>query len=268
MWPTTGVSVSLRHNEAGLIVLPPVEDHRIVVHASPQTWSTCTVAGTRHLRREGDIDLVPAGEAGGYRAETACKALEVRLAPGVLERVAYEMGRSGGRSTLDLRHILRNDSIAHLARALDSEQQAGAPGGSLYSETIGVALATQLVGLTKTVASFRSGLSALQLRRLFDFVEAHIDQPLTISTLAREAGASSSHLRRWFKQATGETVHHYVVRRRVERARLLLLHDRLSVGEVALAAGFSHQSHMARWMRRELGYTPRRLRMEHCETEQ
>jgi AraC family transcriptional regulator len=268
MWPTTGVSVLLRHNEAGLIVLPPVDDHRIVVHASPQTWSICTVAGTRHLRREGDIDLIPAGEVGGYEAETACKALEVRLAPGALERVALEMGRSSGRSTLDLRHILRNDSIAHLARALDSEQQAGAPGGSLYSETIGVALATQLVGLTKPVANFRSGLSALQLRRLFDFVEAHIDQPLKLETLAREAGASSSHLRRWFKQATGKTVHHYVVRRRVERARLLLLHDRLSVGEVALAAGFSHQSHMARWMRRELGYTPRRLRMEHSETEQ
>jgi len=31
----------------------------------------------------------------------------------------------------------------------------------------------------------------------------------------------------------------------------------LSAGEVALVAGFSHQSHMARWMRRELGYTPR-----------
>jgi AraC-like DNA-binding protein len=46
---------------------------------------------------------------------------------------------------------------------------------------------------------------------------------------------------------------------RIERARLLLDEGGLSAAEVALAAGFSHQSHMARWMRRELGETPRTL---------
>jgi AraC family transcriptional regulator len=173
----------------------------------------------------------------------------------------------GGRSGLEARHILKNERIVHLTRALDSERRAGAPGGSLYSDSIGFALATQLVGLSKNAANSRSGLSAVQLRRLFDFVEAHIDQPLTIEALAREAGASSSHLRHWFKQARSTTVHRYVVRRRVERARLLLLQGMLSAAEVALAVGFSHQSHMARWMRRELGYTPRGLRADRGEAE-
>jgi AraC family transcriptional regulator len=116
-----------------------------------------------------------------------------------------------------------------------------------------------VVGLSKTTVNFSGGLSVEQLRRLFDIVEAHIDQPLTIEVLSREAGASSSHLRHWFKQATGTTVNRYVIRRRIERARLLLLQDRMSVAEVGLAVGFAHQSHMARWMRRELGYTPRGL---------
>ena len=125
-----------------------------------------------------------------------------------------------------------------------------------------------MVSLSKNAITSRSGLSAVQLRRLFDLVEANLDQPLTIEALAREAGASSSHLRHWFKQATGTTVHRYVVRRRVERARLLLLQGTLSASEVALQTGFSHQSHMARWMRHELGYTPRGLRMEPPEAEQ
>jgi AraC family transcriptional regulator len=55
------------------------------------------------------------------------------------------------------------------------------------------------------------------------------------------------------------TVHRYVVRRRVERARTLLLQGELKASEVALASGFAHQSHMARWMRRELGLTPSEL---------
>lgn len=260
LWPAAGVSVIRRSSEAGPILFAPLQDHRIVVHASVATWSTCGATGTRHLRRRGDIDLVPVGEEGGYEAASASEALEIRLAPAILERAAHESGRGGGRSGLEARHILKNERIVHLAWALDSEWRAGAPGGSLYVDAIGVALAAQLVDLSKNTTNSRSGLSAEQMRRLLDYIEAHIDQPLTIATLAREASASSSHLRHWFKQTTGATLHRYVVRRRVERARLLLLQGKLSTSEVALAAGFSHQSHMALWMRRELGCTPRSLR--------
>jgi AraC family transcriptional regulator len=54
-------------------------------------------------------------------------------------------------------------------------------------------------------------------------------------------------------------VHQYVVQRRVERARTLLLQGRLSASQVALETGFAHQSHMAHWMNRLLGVTPREL---------
>ena len=47
---------------------------------------------------------------------------------------------------------------------------------------------------------------------------------------------------------------------RVERAKALLTKDELSMAEVALAAGFAHQSHMARHMRRMLGLPPRALK--------
>ncbi|RCS21812.1 AraC family transcriptional regulator [Phyllobacterium salinisoli] len=251
--------VSRRRDEAGPILMLPIPDHRIVVHASAATWTRCRATGTKHLRQIGDIDLVPAGEEGGYEAAAACEALEIRLTPHVLERVAREAGRGGGRAGLEARHILRNESIVHLARALESAQREGGPGGSLYADTVGFALALQLVDMSRGRTSHRNGLSAAQLRRLFEFIEAHLDQPLTIGALAHEAGASSSHLRHWFKQATGTTVHRYVVRRRVEKARIMLLQGTLSASEVALASGFSHQSHMARWMRRELGYTPREL---------
>jgi AraC family transcriptional regulator len=252
------VSFSRRHDAAGRLLLQPIADHRILVHASAETWSACLASGARHLRRAGDIDLLPADETGGFASETACETLEIRLAPSLLERVSDDM-RRGNRVHFQTRHILRNESIAHLARALDSEQRAGGSVGALYADSIGAALATQLLGSSAETVPPRNGLSPAQLRRLFDFIDAHIDQPLPIAALSREAGASSAHLRHWFKLATGKTVHRYVVGRRLERARRLLLAGELSVAEVALAAGFSHQSHMARWMRREMGYTPRGL---------
>lgn len=261
-WLTPSLSISVQQNEAGRILLAPVQEHRIVMHASNATWSVCRATGRRHLRRGGDIDLVPAGEEGGFDAATPFEALEIRLAPDVLERVAHEMGLGSRRSGLEARHMLKNERIAHLARALESEQRAGAPGGSIYVDTIALALASQLVEQSKKSAHFGGGLSEMQWRRLFDFIEAHIEQPLTIQSLAREVGASSSHLRHWFKQTTGMTLHRYIVQQRVERARHLLVEGRLSTAEVALAVGFSHQSHMAAWMRRVRGYTPRALRLE------
>jgi AraC family transcriptional regulator len=60
-----------------------------------------------------------------------------------------------------------------------------------------------------------------------------------------------------FRATMGIPVHQYVIQRRVERARTLLTQNRLSIAEIALAAGFAHQSHMARHMHRTLGTPPR-----------
>ncbi|WP_354115263.1 helix-turn-helix domain-containing protein [Bradyrhizobium sp. LA7.1] len=51
-----------------------------------------------------------------------------------------------------------------------------------------------------------------------------------------------------------------LLRRRVEHARQLLLQGDRKLSDVALAAGFAHQSHLAKWMRRELGRSPSELR--------
>jgi AraC family transcriptional regulator len=229
------------------------------VHASPSTWSACRTSGQRYLRRRSDIDIVPSGAEGGYDAETACNILELRIPPGLIERVAEAAGRPVARSGLQPHHILKDDRIAHLVWALEGERSSTSPAGRLFVDSIGVAVATQLLGLTTPTDSMPRGLTAAQLQRVFDYVEANIDKPLTLAALARIAHASSAHLRHWFKAETGMTVHHYVVRRRVERARVLLLQGELKASEIALAAGFAHQSHMARWMRRKLDQTPRQL---------
>jgi AraC family transcriptional regulator len=61
-------------------------------------------------------------------------------------------------------------------------------------------------------------------------------------------------------------VHQYVIQRRVELAKTLLLRGEMSITEVALAAGFAHQSHLARHMRRALGMPPRAVKRLLVET--
>jgi len=252
-----GITVASTRTEPDCIASDPIRDHRIIVHLSPATRSRCRETGGHFLRQNGDIDLVPSGAFGGFIAETPYQSLEIRLSPSLLDHAAARTGRS---ARLKARHLVRNDRIILLGQALESDMKAGSPSGSLFAENVGMALAVELLGLADGPQEQVIRLSSTQLRRVLTYVDANLDQPLTVDILSREAGVSSSHLRTWFKAAMGVTVHRYVLRRRVEYARLLLLENNRKLSDVALEAGFSHQSHLAKWMRREFGYSPGHLR--------
>lgn len=78
---------------------------------------------------------------------------------------------------------------------------------------------------------------------------------LSLADLAGDVGLDPSYLIRSMVRATGLTPHEHVLRRRVERARDMLLQD-VPASEAAVAAGFSDQSHMIRHFRRRFGVTP------------
>ena len=91
---------------------------------------------------------------------------------------------------------------------------------------------------------------------MISYIEDNLESELSLAEIAKVAGVSVSHLKTLFRQSTGMPVHQYVLRRRVERAKLLLQDDSLSIAQVAFAAGFAHQSHLARHMRSCSACTP------------
>ncbi|WP_165188004.1 helix-turn-helix transcriptional regulator [Caulobacter soli] len=88
------------------------------------------------------------------------------------------------------------------------------------------------------------------------FLADSFDQPIAVSDLARAAGVHPVHLargyRRWLGAAPGERLR----ARRLERAADLLMAGRVSIGEIAQAAGFCDQSHLNRQFRQAYGVTP------------
>jgi len=109
-------------------------------------------------------------------------------------------------------------------------------------------------------AQARGGLPPGAMRRVREYVDAHLGESMDLAELAAIAGLSVFHFARQFKQSAGVTPHHYLVQRRVERAQDMLARTDLSLPEIALAAGFSDQSHLARHFRQMLGTTPREFR--------
>jgi AraC family transcriptional regulator len=104
------------------------------------------------------------------------------------------------------------------------------------------------------------GLPSRVLRRTVEYVEENLAGDLSLAEIAGAANLSPYHFSRLFKEAVGSPPHRYVVARRVERAKDLLLGSDLPISEVAREVGFSSQSHMHFHVKRLLGATPASLR--------
>jgi len=89
-----------------------------------------------------------------------------------------------------------------------------------------------------------------------EFIEAHLEENIGVQVLASTAGLSMCHFARAFKRSEGVTPHNYLVQCRVRRAKDLLAATDLPLSEIALASGFSDQSHCARRFREHVGVTP------------
>jgi len=102
----------------------------------------------------------------------------------------------------------------------------------------------------------RGGLPPRVLRRVREYMGAHLQENISLQALAGLANLSIFHFARAFKQSEGLPPHEYLVRCRVARVRELLTETDLPLAEIALASGFSDQSHCARRFRQHVGLTP------------
>jgi AraC family transcriptional regulator len=251
-----GMQVERMVTRPGPVTLEPIADHRIKIHTGTPVTGTCHA--DRFMYRHGDIDLLPAGIADSWVEDVASTSVILRFSPALMTHAADHIGLDGSRASITPRHNFRDTQIQHIGWALDADREAGHPSGRVYAESLSIALIAHLLARHRTApaAAPSRGLSKQQLRRVSEYIDAHLDGDLSLFQLAQVAGISASHLKTLFKRSTGMPVHAYVVRRRVDRAVALLRRGDLPASRIALEAGFSHQSHMLRCIRRVLGAMP------------
>jgi AraC-like DNA-binding protein len=112
------------------------------------------------------------------------------------------------------------------------------------------------LSLTKPHQPIRGGLAPRALRRVREYIEAHLDETIGLETLAGIAGLSKYHFARAFKQSAGMTPHEFLVQCRVRHALKLLADTEIPLSRIAYASGFSDQSHLAHRFRERVGITP------------
>jgi AraC family transcriptional regulator len=142
-----------------------------------------------------------------------------------------------------------------LTRKLALESADGYPNGPLFWNEVASGFIDGLAArhMSELKSRVRGMLGKEVLKRLRDYIVAHLDEPIEVAALANIAGRSSFHFSRVFTRSVGLTPHRYVVHLRLQRAIELVRDGRSSLVEIAAATGFADRSHLSRWMRRVHG---------------
>jgi AraC family transcriptional regulator len=99
-------------------------------------------------------------------------------------------------------------------------------------------------------------LPAWRVRRVTEFIDAHLSATIRIADLADLAQLSEGHFHRAFRATTGKTPLEFVHARRVAMAKHLLARSKLPVAQTALRVGFLSPAHFARVFRSVTGRSP------------
>jgi len=242
----------------------PVDDrHVLCLHlggAVPVSYRANGVE-RRGKRLHGQFCVVPAGSSTRWTLSTAATSLLLRLAPSQLRETASAMRLSPGAADLVPAIHVRDPRIEQIGWLMQAESHDGYPSGRLFADSLASALAARLLALGSPKARPDERMRAMpawRLRKVVDYIEAHLDEDLKLADLAEVAGFSVSHFKVLFRNAAGMPAHRFVMHRRVERACSQLANGGMSTMEIALATGFAHPSHMLRCVRAVRGAVPAR----------
>jgi AraC family transcriptional regulator len=148
--------------------------------------------------------------------------------------------------------------LLQISQWFAEELQSGGAGGQLYVDSLINLLAVHLLRTysSTTPQLPTQKLGKQQVNQAIDYLQAHLEQEISLEALAQAVHLSPSHLRRLFKQTTGVAPHQYLIQLRVQRAKQLLQTRQFSIRDVAAQVGFADQSHLNRHFKRVFGVTP------------
>ena len=234
--------------------------------------------GQLHVRRRGDgrlqhCDAVPGTIwlcPNGVREDmihlygAVRESIHLFLPAASLSRTALrEIGVDPDKLTLHYEGGFRDPVIEQFARTIRAEMIDPSPAGKMIAETFASTLGVHVIRSYSNIRSasvslpVASGaLDPRRLRRVRDFIEAHLGEDLSIEALAGEACLSPFHFARAFKAATGTAPHRYLTDRRVERAKALIAEGELPLTEIANKCCISSQAYLSRLFERFAGTTP------------
>lgn len=122
-------------------------------------------------------------------------------------------------------------------------------------------IVTELAVLSDTPADDSGHSPAVMQAK--EFIDRHYAENISLPDIAHASLISPYHLSRTFKAQTGFSPHAYLVSRRIDKAKRLLLTTQMSVQDISDCVGFSNVNIMIRAFKNAAGMTPTAFRSKH-----
>lgn len=164
------------------------------------------------------------------------------------------------------RLMFSNPGIMHLAQLFADECASSEPKSRLYGDTLSIALLVALSRLntSKDQSNKRGQLAPWQIRRVTEYLSAHLGDDIQLQTVCDLVKLSRSYFSRAFKISTGLAPHQWLLQARIAKAKQLLLESGRQLAQIAVDIGFADQAHFTRTFRRMVGQSPRAWQRAHC----
>ena len=217
--------------------------------------------GPRHARlRPGVLAVAPPDTATDYVIDGPFELI-VGVLPVPVVNAALAESQPGFKHFDRLHETVVTDSVVeHVLRRLWREAAEDSPNGRLFAEAAVSMLSLALLssaGIGRNAASAPPrGLAPWRVKRVLDYMRAHLDQDIGLDELARLADMSSAHFCRAFKVATGLSPIQQLIALRMDLAMTLLAVPGQPIIEVAARCGYESPSRFAKLFRRETGLSP------------
>lgn len=188
----------------------------------------------------GDCVIVRAGSVHAFSALEQAKFLVVdsALLPNTLITANSEVLRLSG-------HVLTYIEFIE-------QQLLHAPNSALIDNIITLLfdlLSQQNFNLTKDS----------RIQQVISYIDANLAMELSLSTLARLACLSLTQFKKRFKEETGDTCNNYILNKRMNRAKAMLLYTDTPISIVAESVGYQNQSSFTRRFKQTFGLTPNNM---------
>ena len=156
----------------------------------------------------------------------------------------------------------RDPQIEFFAKSFKEEMHNKALGGRLYRESLAnlftIHLLRHYCAFEPKFKQQQGGLNRDRLRTAIDYIQAHLDEKLTLDAIAQQLNISQYHFCDLFKQSMKIAPYQYVMQQRIERAKQLLRkHREMAIVDIALRCGFANQTHFYKHFRKYTGMTPK-----------
>lgn len=208
----------------------------------------------------GNMCITPSGQAMGAVWGKTLDNLGILLEPDFAVKTAIENRFSGN---FEFSEIYKNKDalIQQIGLTLLEEANSESPAGRLYADSLIQTLTLHLLKNYTSAGSVQEnihgGLSGYKLRRVKEFINANLEDDLSLAEIAEVADLSQYHFARSFRKTTGQTPQQYLMQQRIERAKELLAKNDLPIVEISLQTGFKNQSHFTTLFRKFTKLTPK-----------